>query len=672
MAFPLTAAPLDSRFKSGGTVFILLAIFFLFSRLLILLTNVEGVSNLEELYRGALAQEFRDVLKFPFFDYQADSYSGGSLVIGFFASYFFQLLGPSLFALKLTALLCFSWPSWILSVFFMNRYFGRQEALLAGFLYLLAPPTLIANSLFGMGYHSDSILFSVLIFMACYEYQFKGKKILWLFCAGLLAGAGTWFINTTFVSLAACALGLGFQKKNFWSPHAWGIIALGFLIGGLPWIAFNLSHSPGGFDFIKDLYGASASTRPSMFRFILSSLKRLLLLEIYWIPLSFGYLNILKIPGMLLGYLHFILAAYLLIDSFEKKRIGPACKPILFYLGLFFLAYITAHGLPLPNYKAYSEFRYFAPPLWILALCSAAWLPSHPKARVLTASFLALGILGYVSLIGSEWGKALQYKGYSYFRFGDARDDLWRLLPRSWERQLEFFQKFPQPHRRNFFWGLAQNYPFHGESFNLLEVEEMLKTIPSPERGYWLSGLGFYLGNHKRMDAFLTLHEALPETDRKYLAAAGYSMALPNMVDAFPEYLENSRRVPENIRRYFFFAAGQMDYRPDDPLWFFSTRKLMEVPEDCRLWVYRGIGAAFSGYWIWDPAHFVEEYRKLLVRIPQDYRVDFHWGIGWGIRREISEDKLRAHDWILRFPESSRNQAKAGMTSFEEYFGILE
>src|SRR2546428_2652070 len=62
----------------------------------------------EELYRGAVAQELVTGLKMPFIDYRADSYAGGSLVVGVLAAGFFLLFGPTVFALKLAPLFLFT------------------------------------------------------------------------------------------------------------------------------------------------------------------------------------------------------------------------------------------------------------------------------------------------------------------------------------------------------------------------------------------------------------------------------------------------------------------------------------------------------------------------------------------------------------------------------------
>src|SRR5262249_59404158 len=63
-------------------------------RVTTLATSLETVSGDEELQRGTIARELTVGLKAPLWDYRADSYSGGSLVVGLLAAPLFLALGP--------------------------------------------------------------------------------------------------------------------------------------------------------------------------------------------------------------------------------------------------------------------------------------------------------------------------------------------------------------------------------------------------------------------------------------------------------------------------------------------------------------------------------------------------------------------------------------------------
>jgi len=110
---------------------------FLALRLTTLLTASHLVSYHEELYRGTIARELLAGLQAPFWSYQADDYSGGSLVVGILAVAPFVLLGPTLFAWKLVPLAIGAATVGI-AVDSLGRYFGARTAV-AGAALLVLP-----------------------------------------------------------------------------------------------------------------------------------------------------------------------------------------------------------------------------------------------------------------------------------------------------------------------------------------------------------------------------------------------------------------------------------------------------------------------------------------------------------------------------------------------------
>src|SRR2546428_549222 len=141
-----------------------LLLLFVASRLLYLVLidpSYLSPQRYEELYRGAIAQELITGLSMPFTEYRADNYAGGSLVIGALAAGFFQLFGPTLFALKLAPLLVFTLALafWYWTV---QRYAGERVARYFALLFCFSPPLFTAFSVMAMGFHSESIFFSAL------------------------------------------------------------------------------------------------------------------------------------------------------------------------------------------------------------------------------------------------------------------------------------------------------------------------------------------------------------------------------------------------------------------------------------------------------------------------------------------------------------------------------
>src|SRR5690349_8937401 len=122
----MTQNSIKNRWRTG--IFAGLFMTFILLRMLNLLTAVESFREEEELYRGTIAQEIIRGLPTSLWNYQADEYSSGSIVIGLVAVPFFKFLGPSLLALKLVPLL-FWLVSFCLLGGFLKRFFGDGPAI---------------------------------------------------------------------------------------------------------------------------------------------------------------------------------------------------------------------------------------------------------------------------------------------------------------------------------------------------------------------------------------------------------------------------------------------------------------------------------------------------------------------------------------------------------------
>ncbi|MSR78116.1 MAG: hypothetical protein EXS63_07845 [Candidatus Omnitrophica bacterium] len=197
---------------------------------------------IEEPYRGVLAVEWIRGLSLPIWDYAADTYSGGVFIIGSIASFFFRLLGPSAFALKLTSVFLFSiglafWHAWL------KKYAGARTALYFALLFIFSSPALTRYSLITLGDHAESICFAgagLYFLFRAMEREGGSKGFSSAIWAGLITGLGVWV--TYLHGVAALAMIIfwmisgrrALKDRNF---HAF-IAAL--LLGFFPlWISFN-------------------------------------------------------------------------------------------------------------------------------------------------------------------------------------------------------------------------------------------------------------------------------------------------------------------------------------------------------------------------------------------------------------------------------------------------
>src|SRR2546427_2657186 len=117
--------------------------------------------QVEELSVGTIAQDLVTGPAIPFLEYRTNNYMLGTLVMGGLASGVFRLVGPTVFALQLSALLVFT----LVLVFWywtIQRVADERVAGYFGFLFCFSPPLLTAYSVLAPGGHGESLLFSAL------------------------------------------------------------------------------------------------------------------------------------------------------------------------------------------------------------------------------------------------------------------------------------------------------------------------------------------------------------------------------------------------------------------------------------------------------------------------------------------------------------------------------
>ncbi len=243
------------------SLLLLLLVFFLASRLLWIWLNPATASYWEESYRWFAAHEILNGATWPLLDYQADHYQGGSLVVILLALPIFKLAGESILTLKLVAILLSAMTMAMLYAL-ARKFFGRTAALLAGLSYLAGPPVVAFWGLVPMGFHGESTLLSLLqvyVFIGLLTGEWRSSRGWLIF--GLVCGAGFSFTYITLLSAAACGLTWllleGFPR---WRDLGW--VALGFLVGLSPWLAYNASHEFAGLARIAEVFGASEAIDP--------------------------------------------------------------------------------------------------------------------------------------------------------------------------------------------------------------------------------------------------------------------------------------------------------------------------------------------------------------------------------------------------------------------------
>src|SRR2546427_1243027 len=377
----------------------------------------------EELYRGTIAQELATGLKIPFTEYRADTYSGGSLVIGTLASGFFLLFGPTLFALKLAPLCLFTLALafWYWTI---EREAGKREARHFALLFCFSPPLVTAYSVTALGAHSESIVFSALTVLLLFKMLSEEKPSLaYPVLLGLTAGFGLWFTyiyGLTLLAMLGCWL--WHDKGRFWQPRVlWFVLA--FLVGFSPWILFNMqTHFTGLVIYDKTVWE----------HFGLANLCDGLAHPQRLAPIEFLrtigsddshdlYRRAVNLLYSLLYLSPILTVVVLRLKMGRSDTAGPrASQPTLVGFGILYLV-VFALAVQFSDFR---ESRYHLPAypflFFLVALSLARCQEAFPNVQqkiqtIFLAGLVVLGLGTHTPLLSLDRpGYALTAKGYAY------------------------------------------------------------------------------------------------------------------------------------------------------------------------------------------------------------------------------------------------------------------
>lgn len=253
---PTTQSP---RWGRPDTVAILAVLMlFLCSRWIWLHDLPPSASYWEESYRWIAMQQLIDGPTRPLADYQADHYQGGSLVAILLARVIATLTGTGLVTLKIAALV-FSSGTLVILYLIGRRFFGRMAGLVAASIYICGPPLVAYWGVCLMGFHSESIMLSLLLVYATLALAtgLWGGVVAWAF-AGAIATFSLWFTPTAGIAVAACGLGW-FVLRGL--PRRSDLVAggAGAAVGLSPWILYNATRDWVGIDRIVEVFSTQQS-----------------------------------------------------------------------------------------------------------------------------------------------------------------------------------------------------------------------------------------------------------------------------------------------------------------------------------------------------------------------------------------------------------------------------
>ena len=631
-------------------MFLLLLIFFLLTRILHLLFCFPE-SFTEELLRGSIAKSLIGGLKIPFFDYAADHYSGGSLVYGACTVPLFLLFGKSVFALRLTGILfqCGAFTVWH---FFMRRFFGERPALYTSLLYLFSPPWLTLYSMYAMGVHAESLLFTAVGLFLLFRILYDGKYSLRdAACLGLVAGFGTYFSYQQAVSVVSFILFWCYTDRTALQKKTFYVFLLFFLIGFSPWFVYNSLYHFHGIDRMRE-----AMTYPGWKR-------------IFVIPFRFLKLATYKIVGMLsfnyregiryhprITFLNIFYYAALLFSYFFLYRFGRRNKKTHFFF-LFPLLFILAASLSRFDIATY-ECRYMVPlfPIFFAAIGLGLSQSEEHFSRLFqkvsrgTLVFLlAMGIKGEINLVSPwEFKLSLAHQGYSYYQLGG---NLVYRDPENFGRVLELAKRLDAgltpSERLSFHRGLSE------ASYVVEKPEDLKKYLPwikSFDRTYqplFLDELGHEWGLSESgvLSRKITDGAAcLEERDQPYLLAGlirslrQSRMKPDRMVDYVLEQMEtlssrNQRALAYSLGKLSLWDFVGTSWDSVGPSFLNKIKRRREIegrlPKKLLPLYYHGIGGHFVE--LYDPywRKWPDSLLQVLGEMDEKWQEAIFWGAGF-------------------------------------------
>ncbi len=661
----------------------MLAILLLFIglRVCVLLSSGTHASEGEELYRGTIGREIIEGLKMPIWDYQADHYSGGSVLAGLAAVPFFLLFGPTMFSLKLAPLL-FAAGTLVLMMIFLKRYFSYEAALLAGLFFTFAPPSFVQLSLVAMGFHSESILFSAFTLLCFYRYFYEGRSDRDLFLFGFSIGLGFWFTHITIITAVSCmAAWLIQDPRSLFERRSKKFFIIGGLIGLLPWFFYNVTHRLEGIGFIvKTLLHINTGGNdgsPSAFGF---DFKRLWQLVFEALPMSFGFNAFHNIPGRVLGLVYYLGGLLLFLPlwarAFKNKRLLPIVLQPVIFAAIYWLSSVemTAVAASDSFYLFFDDCRYFVPFhfsffLLLGVACSGNWFK-----RAAAGIFLILGVYGLSTVMFREpWGQVLKFKGYSYAQLGGIRGHVWPQFSSSFEEYLKSLDKYKNPDRYFVYLHSLYGLQFEKDLKNPEKIKRLEALIPPGSMASFAESLGYAAGAQEGIsfNPKDPMVELIPADYRYFFFMGIVNSTLFDNLQNVGKYLDYGRQLGEKEREGFYFMLGQ--FCPfnlgQEGMQMVLNKEHGESETEVRAF-FRGVGVRCMLNWMVDGFRFSQAVKNLNFPIPDKYLDDFYRGVGWGVRQQSAEDRERALLWMQELPAASRAVAMEGFVACEKIYGI--
>lgn len=644
-----------SKMIKRNKVFIILFSILLVQRLLFIFSNFENFSWIEESYNGGIAIEVLNGLKMPLFFYQHQPYAPGAMIMGVAAVPFYWLFGESYIALKLLALLTtlLLFTFWY---FLVKRISGEKVALFFSLLFIVAPPNSIKASLYALGNHYESALFTVTALYLLIAGLFEKEKdeevsLPHIALAGLICGFASYFVLTFLMTVCLILIFWVIRDRLFFIKKPFIIFSGMFIAGFFPWIYNFYRYS----EKILDFHGTPIYlvAKPE------SYLSKAVRFFSTGIPISFGFEGIKGKNINAYAYYFILIGASLFFYYFLRKGYLESLSGIFsgagkkeknsrisgeIILGLFPLLYCAVYifsQFPLPkkyldsffkysfmdtyNFIAYRYFFPLYPFFFFIIAYSAAKLVKKSDSVRKSAGYLfiviclATSFLSYYRTVSNpDWFRGRFYAGSNYIVIGRK---IAQYCNSDMAKLYEKLSAVPAQYKIAAFRGAGQQIGMDASdllSFNLLRDrcgDEEKKWINEGFAHGFLEKFRFDKaeGDFKCIDGDINLKGILDEIPPLYSniyyrntgKAASYACSF-NSEDEISESLKILSSTRERYSASFEdFNIRRINFSPE-----LLNVKVSKEGEGIGEFVYRAVGRSLAGLPFQNEKKFYEWYEK--------------------------------------------------------------
>lgn len=369
-----------------------------------LVLSQADVFGYEEFAKAELGRAMLDDLGIEHYRLAYHYYEVGGFVFSHLLALSFAVLGDSVLAIKVVPI---AWHSvlLVLAMTLARAAFGRRAMAVTALLFVLPPASLQKLSLLALGIHFESLLFHAWILLhagrIAVEGSLRRRDVLGL---GLACGLGASFNLTTLAASACAGLAVLLRARRTLGARGWAQLALGALLGLLPWLWMASQTGPAILDLHGETLGAGSGSGQTLARLAafwgvlwngrsLSDRADLLLRVVLF---AWGVVALLRCGGRALDWTRLFLA----------------------HLAIFVAASL-ASGLVIGRVSHYNEFARPSPAWLAIALITAgglAELLASPAAvrrwiaRAAIAVLACFGVRSVVVALGqvppARWGES--------------------------------------------------------------------------------------------------------------------------------------------------------------------------------------------------------------------------------------------------------------------------